>query len=352
MSLKDLRNKIDEEVAAIFDSAFSIEVTETNSVPQSSDPAITFPNLDSLSQGAKLIDTCVLYIDIRRSTDLNLTHRPRTVAKLYSAFVRAMTHTARYYGGHVRGIIGDRVMVIFDKDGAFGKSVDCAIAMNTISKHVINTRFKANEVTCGIGIDSGKMLATKTGIRRHGQEQGNYRNLVWLGRPANIASKLTDLANKPSEEIQVPMVSVAYEEPQGGGLGSALSNYSALSFGSLAPPGLLGLYAPPSSPSPAWRWVDEKPIDFLSNLESEYLPKRLKHKDPNFASFIQITKSVQIRQETPPILMTGSVWAGYRRAQPERVAVKKNLFKKLVVNLPSYAGEVYGGDVIFPGLRD
>lgn len=93
MSLKDLRHQIDEEVTAIFESAFSIEVTETNSVPHSGDPAITFPNLDTQTQGAKLIDTCVLYIDIRRSTDLNLTHRPRTVAKLYSAFVRAMTHT-------------------------------------------------------------------------------------------------------------------------------------------------------------------------------------------------------------------------------------------------------------------
>jgi class 3 adenylate cyclase len=41
------------------------------------------------TQGTKLIDTCVLYIDIRRSTDLNLSHKPVTVAKLYSAFVRS-----------------------------------------------------------------------------------------------------------------------------------------------------------------------------------------------------------------------------------------------------------------------
>jgi class 3 adenylate cyclase len=170
---------------------FQIGITNTDIVPHSNDAAITFPNMDAKAQGAKLIDTCVLYIDIRRSTDLNLSHRPTTVAKLYSAFIRAMTRVARYYKGHVRGIIGDRLMVIFDRKDAFVNAVNCAIAMNTVSKHIINRHFKANEVACGIGIDCGKMLATKTGVRRHGNEQVNYRNLVWLGRPANIASKLT-----------------------------------------------------------------------------------------------------------------------------------------------------------------
>ncbi|MGC5798257.1 adenylate/guanylate cyclase domain-containing protein [Sphingomonas sp. NFX23] len=58
-----------------------------------------------------------MYIDIRRSTELSITHKPQAVAKLYSTFVRAMTKCARHFGGHVRGIIGDRVLVIFDCDG-------------------------------------------------------------------------------------------------------------------------------------------------------------------------------------------------------------------------------------------
>ena len=47
-------------------------------------------------------------------------------------------------------------------------------------EYIINRHFKANEVECGIGIDAGKMLATKTGLRRKGAEQANYKNLVWL----------------------------------------------------------------------------------------------------------------------------------------------------------------------------
>ncbi len=230
MSLKDLRKEVEEEVATILDASFRIDVTATNSVPHSGDAAITFPNLDTQLEGAKLIDTCVLYIDIRRSTDLNLTHRAHTVAKLYSAFVRAMTRTARYYGGHVRGIIGDRVMVIFDKERAFEKSVDCAIAMNSIATGVINNNPKANEVECGIGIDSGKMLPQKLEFAAMASNKAITEISVWLGRPANVASKLTDLANKPADAVNVPMVSVAYKNQPFtglGGLASALSPFGA-----------------------------------------------------------------------------------------------------------------------------
>ena len=54
------------------------------------------------------------------------------------------------------------------------------------------------------------MLATKTGLRRHGSAQQSYRSLVWLGRPANVASKLTDQANKPEEVSESNKVNVAY----------------------------------------------------------------------------------------------------------------------------------------------
>jgi class 3 adenylate cyclase len=283
MSLEELRNELSEEVSSMLDSSFSIAITETNAVPNSGDPAITFPNLDADTQGAKLIQTCVLYIDMRRSTDLNFAHRPHTVAKLYSAFVRAMTRTARHYGGHVRGIIGDRVMVLFDARDCFENAVNCAIAMNTISEYIINKHFKANEVKFGIGIDYGKMLATKTGIRRHGQEQANYRNLVWLGRPANVASKLTDVANKPEENVTVPTVHVAYntQSSMGGLLG--LSGAGALSpFFAPAPVNSL---AQALGGGPDWTWKTESLYSFISQLDVQYVPSRVVHKHPDFASF-------------------------------------------------------------------
>lgn len=380
MGLKDLRAEIDDEVSTLLGSDFAIEVTNTQYVPSASDAAITFPDVTARSQGAKLIETCVLYIDIRRSTELSFKHHARTVARLYTAFVRAMTRVARHYGGHVRGIIGDRVMVIFDRDKCFTNAVNCAIAMNTVATYIINKRFKANEVECGIGIDTGRMLATKTGVRRHGVEQGNYRSLVWLGRPANTASKLTDLANKPALIEEVPIVRVAYEQTAGfGGLLNALalpppsnpspystSNTNALSAlfdpaptrstsqgnNPLALGGLFGLAAAaPTRSEFEWRWRDVPLKEFVSQLSVEYGPFRIVHSDPSFKSFF-VTTETRTKAATPAILMTAEVWKGFRSEQPNDKVVTDNLFKRVQVKTPGYKGVVFGGNVIFPSLRD
>ena len=211
----NLRDEIIDEIEAILSSDFRIDVTETRAVPHSADAAITFPNLDARTQGTKLLETTVLYVDMRRSTELSLKHRRTTVAKLYSSFVRSMTRCAVHFGGEVRGIIGDRVLVLFQPHKCFENAVDTAILMNSVCKYVLNAHFVHAEVEFGIGIDYGNMLATKTGIRRHGAAQQSYRSLVWLGRPANVASKLTDIANKPRLSQTIVRVRVIYRTMSG-----------------------------------------------------------------------------------------------------------------------------------------
>jgi transposase len=56
MSLNEFRKDVTDEVAAILAPGYNIEVTTTQTVPHSSDGAITFPNLDDRSQGTKLIE--------------------------------------------------------------------------------------------------------------------------------------------------------------------------------------------------------------------------------------------------------------------------------------------------------
>lgn len=311
-TLPDLRVELSDEVGTILAADFAVTATTTKVVPHSSDSAITFPNLDAKTQSCKIIDTCVLYIDIRRSTELSVTHKPKTVAKLYSAFVRAMTKCARHYGGHVRGIIGDRVMVIFDCEDCFRKSVDCAILMNSTAQYVINKHFTHNEVQCGIGIDTGKMLVTKTGFRRRGVERHNYKNLVWLGRPANVASKLTDIANKSSEGLDCDKVNVAYQ--------SLLSN--------------------------DWLWVKVWPSQFAKDV-SPTMFGGIKHNNPNYRHHFMTTEYVETRPATKPILMTGPVYRGLKAAHPDVDYVKAGWFKKVAVKIPGYTGDVFGGDVTF-----
>lgn len=318
MTMRDLIDELSGEIEIILANDFAITVTGTNYVPSSDDGGITFPNLDTKNQSCKLIETCVLYIDIRRSTELNLAHRPKTVAKLYSAFVRAMTKCARHYDGHVRGIIGDRVMVIYDKENAYVNAVNTAVLMHSTAKYLINKHFKQNEIACGIGIDAGRILATKTGFRRRGVEQYNYKSLVWLGRPANVASKLTDLANKDGESVTYQQLHSGYDV--GGG---------------------------------SWQWFEQTPQQFLDGFDLGYNPRALNPKNPNWRSHIFSDRSIEIKAKTPPILMTKVVYDQFAKARPKDDMVLKGWFKKISpIKVTGYDGHVYGGDVIFTAFRD
>lgn len=306
---KDVR----EEISTILSAEFNIDVTKTQSVPHSGDGAITFPNIDQKSQRVKFIETTVLYVDMRQSTMLNLTHRRHTVAKLYSAFVRGVTRCADAFKGEVRGIVGDRVMVLFDPENCFENALNTAKLINSVCKYVINKHFTHDEVAFGIGIDYGKMLATKTGIRRHGAAQQSYRSLVWLGRPANIASKLTDYANKPEETITLTKLRVGYDFF---GLGNIT-------------------------------YLNEFPHKFIQQFTYNPLTGIYYHNNPAYRCFSVVQEDSVIKEETPAILMTKEVYDGFRSTKPEAIELAKGWFRPINLNIPEYSGQVFGGDVIY-----
>ena len=101
--------------------------------------------------------------------------------------------------GYVRNIIGDRVMVVFPVNDCFVNAVNCAITINHISQ-MINDIFTYVDFHCGIGIDYGEMRVIKVGIERKGDENTENKGLVWVGKPANFASRLTDFAGKTIED--------------------------------------------------------------------------------------------------------------------------------------------------------
>ena len=345
MSIANVKDRAAEEIATILSSSFSVDVTKTSAVPHSADGAITFPNLDTATQRSKLIETAVLYVDIRRSTELNLQHKPHTVAKLYSAFVRAMTQCAAEYRGHVRGIIGDRLMVLFNPSTAFADAVNTAILMNSMCKYVLNQYFKANDVSCGIGIDYGRMLVTKTGVRRQGVEQHNYKSLVWLGRPANIASKLTDQANKSTTYSRTVVVEARQKYTYNGFGSLGLMDNPLLAALQNPPNALTGLFGS-SIPVPETTYHDVEVSDFLSRLSCDYISPNVRHRDDQFRSF-RVEQRSSVRS-TPPILMTQAVYDGFRRACPDDLGIKNRWWKVVGTSVPT---RVYGGDVHFKAFK-
>ncbi|MGD7046150.1 adenylate/guanylate cyclase domain-containing protein [Jeotgalibacillus proteolyticus] len=201
MDLSELRDELKKDTEIIVSSEFNVEVRDTAFVPTLETEGITYPNLDEKSMKAKQIKTCVLFIDMRKSTDLNLKHKPETLTKLYGAFMRSMVKAAQHFGGEVRNIIGDRIMVVFNEKNSCRNALNTAALLNSVGMNVIYHYFEHNDIEFGIGVDFGRMLVSKGGIIKNGDKNAPYKSLVWLGKPANIASKLTDLANKYSESL-------------------------------------------------------------------------------------------------------------------------------------------------------
>ena len=167
-------------------------------VPGLDDPSLTYGNGEE-KKGVE-INTCVLFADIRNSVQLTKDKQIRTMGRIYSVFTHCVLLAAQYEGGYVRNIIGDRVMVVFPPDDCYKKAVHCAITINHIAS-LINQEFANFEFKCGIGVDYGKLSVMKVGIQKKGAENDDNKGLVWVGYPANFASRLTDCANKEFTDV-------------------------------------------------------------------------------------------------------------------------------------------------------
>lgn len=206
----DFFQQIHNEVQSIF--FYDIETTNTNVVPNSGDPGLTFP-YDANKRG-KMIETCVLFIDIRSSTSISkrLAKKKIVLGKLYSAFIHAMVHIADEYG-YIRNIVGDRVMVVFEPETCFEDALNCAAVMYSVARRIIGKFAKSqagvDDFKVGIGIDWGEMLILKTGKIKRFREASEYKGLVWVGDAANNASKLTDYAAKEHSYVRYD---IQYEE--------------------------------------------------------------------------------------------------------------------------------------------
>jgi len=309
MSVKDVLKEVNSETGVINSTSFSIDVTKAICLPSVDDSDITFENFDSNIKKAKAVQTTVLYIDIRHSTLLNLEHGAKALSKLYSSFVRGVIKCAACFGGKVRNIIGDRVMILFDPKNCFANAVNTAILLNTFSIFILNKYFKNDAIRCGIGIDYGLMLATKTGTIKRGTESSEYKSLVWSGTPANIASRLADIANKRFSRSKVQ----------------------------------LGQYYPYID---HWHWTEQELEEFFDSLELTYSPPVIAQFKPPYWNVLGFFKTL-VYTTYSPIVMSKKVYDGFRISCPNDRSVREKWWKPKKVNLAGYKDIVYQGSVFF-----
>lgn len=310
--MEDFLNEINQDIKDIF--RYNIETTNAYVVPTRHDTSLTFPI--GADKKGKLLETCVLMIDIRNSTKISRVLKKDKVklGKIYSSFIYTMTNIADEYG-FARNIVGDRVMVVFEPNNCFVDAINCAAVMYSVATRILAKHTGLEEFKIGIGIDYGEMLVLKTGIQKKDHEQSEHKGLVWVGDVANTASKLCDFANK---EYSSPIFKLTYEK---------------VTFDVFN-----GFKTTTTS-----RSVDLNYVDFAKDTTVD--PAGLKYDGSKVTGF-NIEKRAGA---TSPILISGKVFTEFKKLQPKSLYLGK-LTSKDYPNRPFTGSGVYGGYLLVPEI--
>lgn len=176
--------EIQEEVSAIFTTKWKERDGQV------------VPDSDSIKLGndAVNIDATILYADLAESTDLVNNFKAFFAAEVYKAYLVTACRIIRGEGGEITAFDGDRVMAVFHGSSKNSDAARAALKINWAVQKIINPTIKAKypmttfEVRQAVGIDTSPLFVAKTGIR-------GSNDLVWVGRAANYAAKLSSYRN-------------------------------------------------------------------------------------------------------------------------------------------------------------
>jgi class 3 adenylate cyclase len=180
MALKD---DLETEVARILKETW--DVRDGRVVPED----------DDLSLGNEAVEferATVLYADLSGSTTLVNRKTWQFAAEMYRGFLYCAARIIRNEDGAVTAYDGDRVMGVFIGETQSTNAVKAALKINfavqqiinpAIRKHYPKSNYSLKHVA---GVDTSPIRVARTGVRG-----GN--DLVWVGRAANYAAKLTEL---------------------------------------------------------------------------------------------------------------------------------------------------------------
>ena len=179
MSLKD---DLEKQVALIFRERW--EERDGTVVP--SDSSL------KLSNDAIRIEAAVLYADIADSTRLVDGYKNSFAAEIYKSFLHCAGKIVRGEGGEITAYDGDRIMAVFIGGTKNTNAVRAALkikwAVSKIIKPAMGSVYANNTYTLKhvVGVDYSPLFVAKTGVR-------GANDLVWVGRAANYAAKLSSL---------------------------------------------------------------------------------------------------------------------------------------------------------------
>ncbi len=177
-----LKEELERAVKGIFESTW----TERDGIAVPDEDSVKLTN-----DAVKLTGT-VLYADMadsKKMVDNRPTYRS---AESYKAFLHCAAKIIRGEGGTITAYDGDRIMAVFLGDRKNSSSIKAAMKIRWASINIINpskaAQYSSDQypVQQAIGIDTSQLFVANTGVR-------GAKDLVWVGRAANHAAKLSAL---------------------------------------------------------------------------------------------------------------------------------------------------------------
>lgn len=160
------------------------------------------PTSDDVQLGndAVKLEATVLYADMADSTDLVDSKPEGFAAEIYKAFLYCAAKTLRLEGGEITAYDGDRIMGVFLGQSKNTSAVRAALKLNYVRLKILQPALQAQYpentyvLRHVVGIDTSTLFVARTGIR-------GSNDLVWVGRAANYAAKLSSLDPEYSTHI-------------------------------------------------------------------------------------------------------------------------------------------------------
>lgn len=204
------RSNLKEELSAAVKKIFRDQWSERDG------EAVPDPEDLRLGNDGVILDATVLYADLSGSTSLVDNYKPRFAAEVYKSYLACAAPILKNEGGTITAYDGDRIMAVFIGKLKNTSAVRAGLKINgavwDIIKPALNTQYPTTSYTLKhvVGIDTSKLLVCRIGVR-------NDNDLVWVGRAANYAAKLSSLSGEFSTYITDSVYSVMHDDVKHGG---------------------------------------------------------------------------------------------------------------------------------------
>ncbi|MGA1824443.1 MAG: adenylate/guanylate cyclase domain-containing protein [bacterium] len=149
----------------------------------------------ALELGGRGVEVTILFVDIKGFVKLSELYSPIMLVYLLNRFFTSVVNSVEKYGGIVDKFMGDAAMIIFgnpieDKEHA-SHAVAAAVAIDTAIKKLNDElrREGSPEISVGIGIDSGNVIAGNIG-------SNDRMEYTVIGNAVNLACRLSAKAKE------------------------------------------------------------------------------------------------------------------------------------------------------------